>query len=399
MLFKDKKILVGICGGIASYKSCELIRELRRRNAQVRVMMTPRAGDFINPLVFAALSENSVLTDLFPQHGSGEINHIDWSQWADVIVICPATANSIARLACGFSDEPVSATVRAAKVPVILCPAMNSGMWENVIQQKNISTLRTHDYRFVEPEFGAFASSSEGDGWGRLAKPEWILTEILTALQPQAPLAGKKVLITAGRTEEYLDPVRMLTNPSSGKMGFAIAEAAIVLGAEVILVHGPTELISPYKAKTIPVTSALEMKEAVFTNYTDIDILIMAAAVCDYRPQQISKEKIKKINSQLSIELEKTDDILALLGLQKSNAIHIGFAMETEDEINNALLKLRKKNLDLIVLNNPKQTAVGFKSETNKVTIIDKTETEDNLPLLPKLDVAFKIFDKILALF
>jgi phosphopantothenoylcysteine decarboxylase/phosphopantothenate--cysteine ligase len=393
--FTGKKILLGVSGGIAAYKSCELVRELRRRGAVLRVMMTSRATEFVTPTTFAALSEQPVLTNIFPDGKSAAIEHIDWSRWPDMIVLCPATANLLAKLANGFADDPVSATVRAAKVPIVLCPAMNSAMWEDALVQRNVRLLKESGYRLVDPEFGALATTTEGEGWGRLARLEWIISEILSALQTQKPLAGKKILVTAGRTEEYLDPVRMLTNPSTGRMGFALAEAARALGGRVTLISGPTNLTPPYDVEFVSVVSAAEMAEAALKNYSNTDFLVMAAAVSDYRPRVVASEKMKKSASTFQAEFERTIDILATLGERKTRARHIGFAVETENEVENAKDKLRRKKLDLIVLNNPRHDGAGFGVETNRVTLVDRNGQVQELELMSKLTVAFKIFEQV----
>ncbi len=390
--------MLGVSGGIAAYKSCELVRELRRRGATVRVMMTSRAQEFVTPMTFAALSEQPVLTNIFPEGRSAAIEHIDWSRWPEIIVLCPATANLLAKLAQGFADDPVSATVRAARVPLVLCPAMNSAMWEDALVQRNVTLLKENGYQFVDPEFGALATTTEGEGWGRLAKLEWILSEILAALQKQKPLAGKRILVTAGRTEEYFDPVRMLTNPSTGRMGFALAEAARALGGRVTLISGPTNLIPPRGIELVRVVSAAEMASAAQKHYSGTDILAMAAAVSDYRPRIVAPEKMKKSAASFQLELERTVDILAALGEQKSRALHIGFAVETENELENAKDKLRRKRLDLIVLNNPRHTGAGFAAETNRVTLVDRNGQVQELELMSKLALAFKIFERALQL-
>lgn len=412
MPFTGKKILLGVSGGIAAYKSCELVREWRRRGAVVRVMMTSRATEFVTPMTFAALSEQPVLTNLFSQApptfennygkaGQGQsavIEHIDWSRWPEVIVLCPVTANLLAKLANGFADDPVSATVRAAKVPIVLCPAMNAAMWEDALVQRNVRLLKENGYRFVDPEFGAFATTQEGEGWGRLASLAAILTETLAALQKEKPLAGKKVLVTAGRTEEYLDPVRMLTNPATGRMGFALAEAALALGGKVTLISGPTNLPPLRGIEFVPVVSAAEMAKAALQHYPGTDVLAMSAAVSDYRPRTVAPEKMKKSAATFQIELERTVDILATLGEQKKRALHIGFAVETENELANAQDKLRRKKLDLIVLNNPRDTGAGFGVETNRVTLVDREGRVEELAVMSKLAVAFKIFARALKL-
>jgi phosphopantothenoylcysteine decarboxylase/phosphopantothenate--cysteine ligase len=276
---------------------------------------------------------------------------------------------------------------------------MNSAMWEDPFVRNNVQRLRDAGYGIVDPEFGALATAAEGEGWGRLARLDWILTEVLFALQPGHPLQGKKVLVTAGRTEEYFDPVRMLTNPATGKMGFALAEAAVALGArETVLVHGPTHLPAPYKVKMVPVTSAAEMSRATAAHYEGADILAMSAAVSDYRPVAAAAEKIKKFSGELTLALTATEDILQSLGGRKTQAVHVGFAVETENERQNAVDKLRRKNLDLIVLNNPKHEGAGFGTATNRVVMIDRNHHVEELPVLSKLDVAFEIFHRVVAL-
>jgi phosphopantothenoylcysteine decarboxylase/phosphopantothenate--cysteine ligase len=397
--FTNRKILLGVSGGIAAYKGCELVRELRRRGASVRVMMTSAATEFVTPLTFAALSEQPVLTQIFPKAQSAAIEHIDWSRWAEVIVVCPATANTLAKLAQGFADDPVSTTVRAARVPIVICPAMNAAMWEDPLVQRNVNLLKENGYHFVDPEFGALATTSEGEGWGRLARLEWILSEILAALHIQKPFAGKRILVTAGRTEEYLDPARMITNPSTGRMGFAMAEAARALGGQVTLISGPTHLTPPYKVEFVPVVSAAEMASAAQQHYAGTEVLVMAAAVADYRPQTMAREKIKKTTSAYQLELAPTTDILATLAEYKRNAIHIGFAVETENEVANAQDKLRRKRLDLIVLNNPRHPGAGFATETNRVTLIDREGQIQELELMSKLALAFRIYEHVLRFF
>lgn len=396
LILHGKNIVLGVCGGIAAYKSCELLRELRRQGASVRVMMTPGAREFISPLTFAALSEHSVMTDAFALSEKAEIEHIKWARWAEAIVVCPATANTIARIAQGFADDPVSTTIRASRVPIVICPAMNSAMWEDRLVQRNVALLREAGYHIVEPEHGALATSTEGEGVGRLARLEWILSAIIAAVQKERPLQGKKILITAGRTEEYFDPVRMLTNPSTGKMGFALSEAAVALGAEkVVLVHGPTNLPAPYKVQMVPVVSAADMYNAAMAHYEGTDILVMSAAVSDYRPASVSSEKMKKLPGKLTLELESTQDILYALGERKTKAIHVGFAVETFDEIENARAKLRRKNLDFIVVNNPRDAGAGFGTDTNQVAILDAKGGIEKLVLMSKVEVGFEIFGRV----
>jgi len=393
MSARGKKIVLGVTGGIAAYKSCELVRALKREGAEIRVAMTRSATEFVQPLTFATLSGNPVVTTLFPQGTQAEIEHIDLSRWADGIVICPATANMIASLAHGFADDPVSATVRAARVPVVVCPAMNSAMWEDALVQRNIEVLREAGYYFVDPAFGPLATASEGESWGRLAEIEHILSEIRVVLHTEKPLAGKKVLVTAGRTDEYLDPVRMITNPATGRMGFALAEAARALGAKVTLISGPTTLIAPPHIEFVPVVSADQMAAGVQKHYPNTDILIMAAAVADYRPKTIAANKIKKTDGPLTLKLERTTDILQTVAAKKRHAVHVGFALETTNELAHAKEKLSKKRLDLIVVNNPTVPKAGFVHSTNRVTIIDRAGELVTLEVMPKIDLAYVILD------
>ncbi len=396
MSVRGKKIVLGVTGGIAAYKSCELVRALKREGAEVRVMMTRAATEFVQPLTFATLSGNPVVTTLFPQGTQAEIEHIDLSRWADSIVICPATANMIASLAHGFAADPISATVRAARVPVVICPAMNSAMWEDVFVQRNIETLREAGYHFVDPAFGLLASASEGEGWGRLAELEHIVSEIRVAVHTEKPLVGKKVLVTAGRTDEYLDPVRMITNPATGRMGFALAEAARALGAKVTLISGPTTLLAPAHIEFVPVVSADQMAASVQKYYANTDVLIMAAAVADYRPLMIAANKIKKTDAPLTLKLQRTTDILQMVAAKKRHAIHVGFALETTDEQAHAKEKLNKKRLDLIVVNNPTVPKAGFAHSTNRVTLIDRSGDVVKLEVMPKIDLAYLILDHAL---
>lgn len=389
-----KKIVLGVTGGIAAYKSCELVRELRRELAQVRVVMTPAAAEFVAPLSFAALSGHPVITDLFPQGSRTEIEHIDLSRWAEGIAVCPVTANTLAVLAHGFADDPVSATVRAARVPVVLCPAMNPAMWEDPLVQRNVLLLREAGYAFVEPAFGALATASEGEGWGRLADLKHILAELRAALHVEKPLAGKKVLVTAGRTEEYVDPVRMITNPATGRMGFACAEAAAALGGRVTLIAGPTFLTPPRRVDFVSVVSAGDMAAAVQRHYPHTDVLIMAAAVADYRPQRVAPEKIKKTGNRLTLALARTPDILEMVAAHKGQAVHIGFALETTNELANAQEKLQKKRLDIIAVNNPRATGAGFATSTNRVTLLDRNGKVEELGLMPKLELACAILER-----
>lgn len=391
MSMPGKKIVVGITGGIAAYKSCEVVRAFKREGAQIRVAMTRAAIEFVQPLTFATLSGNPVVTNLFPQGAQAEIEHLDLARWADCIVICPATANMIATVAHGFAGDPVSTIVRAARVPVVICPAMNTAMWEDIFVQRNVEILRDAGYYFVDPAFGPLATASEGEGWGRLAEIEHVLSETHIALHTEKPLAGKKVLVTAGRTDEYLDPVRMITNPATGRMGFALAEAARARGASVTLISGPTTLPAPQHMEFVPVTSADQMASSVQKHYPDADMLIMAAAVADYRPATMAGNKIKKSDAPLTLKLERTIDILRMLASQKRHVVHVGFALETSNELAHAREKLNEKRLDLIVVNNPRVPNAGFAHATNLATIIDRHGEIVKLEVMPKVDLAHVI--------
>ena len=389
-----KKIAVGVTGGIAAYKSCELVRELRRSGAEVRVAMTDSARKFVTDLTLATLSENPVLNSLFEGNEKLGTVHIDLARWCDVFVICPATANIIAKAAAGLADDVISTSILATQSKVIFCPAMNSAMWKKLIVQQNIAKLKELGYDFVDPERGELATKAEGEGWGRLASIESIVQKLQSALLATEELTGKKVLVTAGPTREPIDPVRFITNHSSGKMGFALAEAAKLKGADVVLISGPNNLNKPRGLKYVEVETVEEMQKAVETDYGDVDILLMSAAVSDYQAKKISSEKIKKNSSEIALQLKKSPDILASLGKKKSNCVHIGFALETEDVIANATKKLNNKNLDLVVLNNPLEPGAAFGGDTNIVSLISKDKQVETLPKLPKTRVAEIILDR-----
>jgi len=389
-----KKIAVGVTGGIAAYKSCELIRALRRSGAEVRVAMTDPARKFVTDLTLATVSENPVLNSLFEGNEKLGTVHIDLARWCDVFVICPATANSIAKAAAGLANDVISTSILATRSKVIFCPAMNSVMWKKPIVQQNITKLKELGYDFVDPGWGELATKAEGEGWGRLASIQSIVQKLEFALLATSELAGKKVLVTAGPTRAHIDPVRFITNHSSGKMGFALAEAAKLKGADVVLISGPNNLNRPQWLKYIEVETGEELQKATEAEYADTDILLMSAAVSDYQVKKVSPEKIKKNSSEIVLQLKKTPDILALLGKKKTDCIHIGFALETENGVSNASKKLSKKNLDLIVLNNPLEPGAAFGGDTNIVTIINKDNQVETLPKLPKARVAEIVLDK-----
>ena len=394
-MLADKRIVLGVTGGIAAYKAAELVRELVRAKAQVYVIMTRSAQEFVTPLTFQTLSGNPVSTDLFNLIGESEIGHISLADRADILVIVPATANIIGKIAGGIADDMLSTVVFATKAPVLLAPAMNVHMWGNPICRENIQKLRARGYHFVEPEAGELACGYEGKG--RLAEIPAIGEGIRAVLTAQ-DLSGETVLVTAGPTEEDLDPVRFLSNHSSGKMGYALAKAARRRGAEVILVSGPTSLSPPAGVNLVSVRSALEMREAVFHHLEKASILLMAAAVSDYRPKQAASQKMKKTSAPMTLELERNPDILLEAGRSKGNRLWVGFAAETENLLKNAKEKLARKNLDLIVANDVSQPGAGFRVDTNIVRVIDRSGRAEKLPLMSKEDLADRILDRLLAL-
>lgn len=392
-MLKDKKIILGITGGIAAYKACEIIRRLKKLGAQVVVVMTENAKKFITPLTLETLSENEVVTEMFPKRRFVGIRHVDLAGWADLILIAPATANIVGKIRSGIADDILTTIVVSSKAPVLIAPAMNVNMYENPIFQENLSYLEKLGYRFVEPEVGELASGIVGKG--RLAQPETIVAEAVKILAQKRDLEGKSILVTASRTEEPLDPIRYLSNRASGKMGYAIAQEAYQRGAKVTLISGPSSLPPPYGLNYIPVQTAKEMLAAVKSAFRKADALIMAAAVSDFSPSVISKDKIKKGEEEILLKLKPTVDILKEIGKKKKEKILVGFSLETGDEIKNAKKKMAEKNLDLIVVNNPNVSGAGFEVDTNQVTLIDNHGRTEKLPLLSKKEVATKILDKV----
>lgn len=396
-MLAGKKVLVAVTGGIAAYKICELIRELRRRHAEVRVMMTQAASHFITPLTIETLSGNHVGVDVFANRDY-YIEHIALAQWPDAIIVAPATANTIAKLAHGMADDLVTTTVLATRAPIVIAPAMNTVMWENQATQANIEALRQRDFAFVDPEFGQLASDLESEGMGRLASTSHLLHGVIRLLFRSDALAGVEVVVTAGRTEEFLDPVRMLSNRSTGRMGYALAEMAAAMGAHVHLISGPSELPAPHGLRFTRITSALEMLEQVQAHYPANGVLIMAAAVSDYRPAQLSPTKLKKKGPEMRLELVENPDILAAVAERKAGAIHVGFAVETENGVSNARDKLRRKKLDLIALNDPNEVGAGFATATNRVKLIAADGSIEDVSLRDKLLVAQEILQRVVAL-
>ncbi len=392
-MLQDKNIVLGVCGGIAAYKACELTSRLRKLGARVHVIMTKSATEFVTPLTFQSLSLNQVVTDQFSAPRYWEIEHISLAKLADAFVIAPATANMIGKLANGIADDMLSTTVMAAKTPVIIAPAMNTNMLDNPVVQRNIDALKALGYIFVEPEEGLLACGDVGKG--KLADPAAILERILHVLNPKKDLAGKTVLVTAGPTQEALDPVRFITNHSTGKMGYAVAAIAARRGARVVLVSGPTCLKTPEGVERHNVRSALEMFEKVTALLPESDIIIKSAAVADYAPAEVSGQKIKKSDDELNIALKRNPDILYELGKMKGSRILVGFAMETENLVENALVKVKKKNLDFIVANDLNVEGAGFGTDTNVVKLIDGDGGIESISIKSKLEIADIILDRI----
>jgi len=394
MLLKDKTILLGVSGGIAAYKSASLSSMLVKEGAKVHVIMTENAKNFINPITFETLTGHKCITDTFDRGFEFQVEHVALAQKADVIMIAPATANVIAKLAHGIADDMLTTTILASKAPKIIAPAMNTGMYENPITQDNLNLLSKYGMEIIPPAFGRLACGDVGAG--KMPEPEILCEYIIKCAAYPKDMAGKKVLVTAGPTQEAIDPVRYITNHSSGKMGYSIARACMLRGAEVTLVSGKSALTPPLFVKTIPVLSAKDMYNVVTTVSDTMDIIIKAAAVADYRPSHISDEKVKKSDDALSIQLERTDDILKYLGDNKKPGQFLcGFSMETENMLENSRKKLKKKNLDMIVANNLKMAGAGFETDTNIVTIITPDSTEE-LEIMSKDEVAMQIIQRIL---
>ena len=395
-MLKGKTVLLGITGSIAAYKIAYLASALHKLHADVHVLMTENATNFINPITFETLTGNKCLVDTFDRNFQFQVEHVSIAKKADVVMIAPASANVIGKLANGLADDMLTTTVMACRCQKILAPAMNTAMYENPVVQDNIRKLKTYGYEVITPASGYLACGDTGAG--KMPEPETLLEYILKEAAFQKDLAGKKLLVTAGPTQEAIDPVRCLTNHSSGKMGYAIAKMAMLRGAEVTLVSGPTAIEPPLFVKVVPVTSARDMFEAVTGLSDEQDIIIKAAAVADYRPKQVSEDKVKKKDDQAAIELERTDDILKYLGQHKKQGQFLcGFSMETRDMIRNSRAKLEKKNLDMVAANNLKVEGAGFQGDTNVLTLITQDE-EVSLPLMSKEDAALKILDKILLL-
>ncbi len=404
---KGKRVLLGITGSIAAYKGVELLRELTERGATVTVCMTRAAREFISPLTFEVLSGNSVLIDLFatsaqktshlaPLETSSMVQHIEASSNSDIIVIAPATGNIIGKVASGIADDLLSSIIMAAETRVVFAPAMNVRMWENAVVRRNVSRLRSLGYGFVEPESGALACGEEGRG--RLAPVERIVEELELLLGEKKIFSGMKILVTAGRTEEPIDEVRYISNRSSGRMGHAVASAARDMGADVTLVSGSVSVEAPLGVKLVSVRTAAEMRKAVLSAARSAGMVVMTAAVSDFTPVRTEKGKISRSTGELTLKLRGTRDILGELGKKKGKRVLVGFAVETENEVARAKQKLKKKNLDLIVVNNPLLEGAGFEEETNIVSIVDRGGRVGKLPLMSKYEVAREVLKKAATL-
>jgi phosphopantothenoylcysteine decarboxylase/phosphopantothenate--cysteine ligase len=391
-MLNGKKIVLGVTGGIAAYKAAELTRMFVREGAEVKVVMTRNATEFVTPLTFQTLSGNPVFLEMFSLIQERDIAHISLAQYADVLIVAPATANAIAKITAGIADDLLTTVILATKAPVILCPAMNVNMYENKIVKANIKRLSALGYRFVEPDWGQLACKAEGQG--RLAELNDILEAAVTALTPQ-DLKHVNILVTAGPTREPLDPVRFITNYSSGKMGYAIARMARRRGADVTLISGPTALQEISGVRFISVNTAREMEKAVMKCFSDAEVVIKAAAVADYRPSHAMKGKIKKAQGALKLEFEPNPDIIATIGRKKGGRIVVGFAMETGNLMRNAQQKMVDKNMDLIVANELGVAGAGFQHDTNVVRILDRHGKVDVLPLMTKEAVAQRVLDRV----
>ena len=394
-ILENKKIIIGITGSIAAYKIASLVSLLIKRKSEVHIIMTNNATKFISPLTFETLTGNKVHTDTFDLSPDQSIHHITLVKNCDLFLIAPATANIIAKIVHGIADDMLTSTFIAYNGKKMVSPAMNCIMYENQITQDNLKLCEKYGIKVIEPLEGRLACGDTGKG--KLPEPEFLLNEIIYEIGYKKDLNGKKILVTAGPTQEALDPVRYLTNHSTGKMGYAIAKVAANRGADVILISGPVNIPIPHHVKIINIISAKDMFEAVKKEFSSCDIIIKSAAVADYRPKFYNENKIKKKENELNIELEKTDDILKYLGEnKKGKQILVGFSMETTNVIENSKEKLIKKNLDMIVANNLKDKGAGFGTDTNKVTFITKNESKQ-LPLMSKEEVGNEIFNEILS--
>jgi phosphopantothenoylcysteine decarboxylase/phosphopantothenate--cysteine ligase len=392
-MLTGKRVVFGISGGIAAYKAADIASKLVQTGAEVKVVMTRAATELVSPLTFSSITSCPVATEMFPQPPESRISHIVLAGEADVLLIAPATANIMAKLVAGIADDLLCCTVLATQAPVVVAPAMHANMFLNPVTQENIAKLRARGFTIVDPGYGRLASG--GVGPGRLAEVEKIIGTVSQVLGRTGDLAGKQIVVTAGGTREPVDPVRHIGNRSSGKMGFALAEAARDRGAGVSLITAPTSLADPVGVEVVHVETAVEMKNAVAGAVAKADALIMAAAVADYQPKDVARAKIKKENPILTLELIRTSDILAEV---KGDFIRVGFAAESEDVLANARRKLERKQLDIIVANDITETGSGFDADTNKVTLIDRNGDTEDLPLMTKRKAADRILDKVVEL-
>ena len=393
-MLRGKTVLLGVSGSIAAYKIANLASALMKQHATVHVLMTKNATNFINPITFESLTGNKCLVDTFDRNFQFQVEHVALATAADVVMVAPASANVIGKIAHGIADDMLTTTVMACRCPKILAPAMNTNMFENPVVQDNLKILQKYGWEIVQPAVGYLACGATGAG--KMAEPEILLEYINREIARKKDLAGKKILVTAGPTQESIDPVRYVTNHSSGKMGYALAKVCMQRGAQVTLVTGPTQIPEPMFVDVVKITTAREMFEAVTARAADQDIIIKAAAVADYRPKEVKNEKVKKSSSEISLEMEKTDDILKFLGEHKREGQFLcGFSMETENMVENSRKKLEKKNLDLVVANNLKVEGAGFLGDTSVVTLISK-DKEVSLPKMSKEETADHILDAIL---
>ena len=394
-MLKGKTVLLGVTGSIAAYKIAYLASALKKLHAEVHVLMTKNATNFITPITFESLTGTKCLVDTFDRNFQFQVEHVSIAKKADVVMIAPASANVIGKLAHGIADDMLTTTIMACKCKKFISPAMNTNMFENPILQDNLKTLEHYGYEVIQPASGYLACGDTGAG--KMPEPETLLSYILREIAKEKDLEGKKVLVTAGPTQESIDPVRYITNHSSGKMGYALAKAAMLRGADVTLVSGPCSITPPPFVKVVPVVTAKDMFDAVTSVSAEQDIIIKAAAVADYRAKQVFDEKVKKQDKEMSIELEKTDDILKYLGEHRTPQQFLcGFSMETQNMIGNSRAKLGKKHLDMVAANNLKVAGAGFQGDTNVLTLI--TQDEDvSLQLMSKEDAANVILDKILS--
>ena len=396
MEYENKKIILGVTGGIAIHKSLDLVSQLVKQGTSVHVVMTENATRLIQPLQFQVISRNPVLLDLFDVGAKWKPLHIDVAERADLLAIVPATANFIGKMANGIADDALSTVAISVHCPILIAPAMEEHMYHNPYVKANIEKLKSHGVEIVEPIHGDLASGHQGIG--RLNTIDCILSRVTHLLTGRQDLKGKKVMVTAGPTREYLDPTRFISNPSSGKMGYAVAEVAQLRGAEVTLISGPTTVSPPTKVELCYVETAIEMQDAVLEVYDSVDIAVMAAAVADYRPQTFSPNKLKKTADQLTVPLKRNPDIAEMLGQRKREQILVCFAAETSELLENAQSKLINKNCDLMVANDILAKGAGFEDDTNIVTILSNSDEQEQLPLLSKREVAEIIFDRVVAM-